>query len=414
MKQIFQPEWRTQNRIKRRIYTKYMGWLEKFGYLVVLCVLGAFVFAFNYRVDDVVKADGVKLEPAATLIEAKEPTLIAQALAEDFAEVRVGQPLLEVVRGEDAIQRYRRWSKLDELRREVGQTAEIERMGAQYAKPATQIVVSPVAGTFRFSNSGEVAQPGTTLARVVDYNNLEIAASLEGQTVANASVGQTARVTAINLGSADKTLFRGSSPTGATLSGKIIGPETKGILEAGLKGAAIQLRDDSPLEISGVGEVQVDAHIDRSPASAETNAISLDPPANYIVRAKVVEGSPSAVAQIADLPPELQEKAKASIREAIQNRVIQDLDGSLAKLVDAKDVRLVVKLNAKGTAKDSAVKLPGTMISRKFDARLRVESPPPFLVQAVKEADRNGAAVTARVELVTGHRPIAFILLKKS
>lgn len=414
MKQVFRPEWRTQSRLKRRIYSKYMGWLEKFGYLVVLCVLGAFIFAFNYRVDDVVKADGVKLEPAATVIKFEEPILVAKVLAEDFAEVQSGQPLLELVRGDDAIQQYRRWAKLDALRSEVGGSADIDRLEVQYAKPKTETVTAPKAGTFRLDFKASEAESDTILARVVDYNDLRLVASLDGQTVPKAAVGQFARVTAINMGSADKTIFRGSSQTGPTLSGRIVGTGAKDILEEGLKGASIQLRDDVPLAISEVGELQVDAQIDRSPASGVANAIALDPPANYVLRAKVVEGSPSAVVQIADLPTDLQDKARATIKQAIQNRVIQDLDGSLAKLIDAKDVRMVVKLNAKGMASNSALKLQGTMISRKFDAKLQVESPPPFLIQAVKEADRNGGAITARVELVTGTRPIAFILLKKS
>ncbi|MBC8065827.1 MAG: hypothetical protein H7Y17_13425 [Chlorobia bacterium] len=414
MKQVFQPDWRTQNRVKRRIYSKYMGWLEKFGYLVVLGVLGAFVFAFNYRVDDVVKADGVKLEPAATAIQYREPILVAKVLVDDFAEVRKGQPLMEIVQGEVAILKYQSWAKLDDLRKVVGSTPEIDRLGAQYTKPKVEVVASPIAGTFRLDFTGAEAEADTVLARVVDYNDLRLTASLDGQTVPQASVGQYARVTAINIGSADKTIFRGSSPSGPALSGQLIGARARGILEEGLKGASIQLRDDVPLEISDVGELQVDARIDRSPTSGEAKAISLDPPANYVLRAQVIEGTPSAVVQIADLPPDLQERVRASIKEAIQNRVIQDLDGSLAKLVDAKDVRLVVKLNAKGRAKDSALKLQGTMISRKFDAKLKVESPPPFLVQAVREADRSGSFVTSRVELVTGNRPIAFILLKKS
>lgn len=414
MKQIFRPEWRTKNRLKRRIYSKYMGWLEKFGYLVVLCVLGAFVFAFNYRVDDVVKADAVKLEPAARAIKFEEPIFVAKVLVEDFAEVQAGQPLLEVAKGSEAIQKYRRWVKLDALRSEVGTSAEINRLEALYAKPQTEIIPSPAAGTFRLDFKEDEAEPDTTLARVVDYNDLRLLASLEGQTVPKAAVGQFARVTAINIGSADKTIFRGSSQTGPTLSGRIVGTGAKAIIEEGLKGASIQLRDDIPLVISEVGELQVDAKVERSPASGETNAIALDPPANYVLRAKVVEGSPSAIVQIADLPVDLQDKARAAIKEAIQNRVIQDVDGSLAKLVDARDVRMVLKLNAKGIAANSALKLQGTMISRKFDATLKVESPPPFLVQAVRDADRTGAFITARVELVTGNRPIAFILLKKS
>lgn len=414
MKQVFPSEWRTQNRFKRRIYSKYMGWMEKVGYLVVLAVLGAFVFAFNYRVDDVVKADGVKIEPAAKHITADDKTLVAKVLAEDFAEVRKGQAILEVVRGDTAIQQYRRWASIDTLRGEVGLTPEVQRLTAQHPKPATQMISAPADGVFRIDYKAEEAEAGTTLARVVDYNDLRLIASLEGQTVPKAAVGQTARITALNLGSPDKTLFRGSSSQGPALSGRLIGGEARKILEDGLRGASVQLRDDTPLGIGDLGELQIDAKVSRAAAGANLAAVPLDPPAQYVLKAQVVEGTPSAVVQIADLPAELQERARAAIQKSIKDRVIQDLDGSLAKLVDANDIRFVAKLNAKGELKDSGLKLQGSMISRKFDATLKIDSPPPFLIQAIREADRNGSAVTARVELITGNRPIAFILLKKS
>lgn len=413
---MFPSEWRTQNRFKRRIYSKYMGWLEKVGYLVVLAVLGAFVFAFNYRVDDVVKADGVKIEPARSAIKFDKPILIRRLLVEDFALVTKGQILMEITQGESDVKLARRWASYLELRKELGDTPEIAQLGSKLGTPlhTVQRVFAPAAGTFRLDLKGMEAEADTVIARVVDYNDLCLTASLEGQTVPKAAIGQTARITALNLGTPDKTLFRGSSPQGPTLSGRLIGGEAKQILEDGLRGASVQLRDDMPLQISELGELQIDAKVARSAANGQAATTSLDPPAQYVIRAKVIAGTPTAVVQIADLPAGLQERTREAIRKSIQNRVVQDLDGSMAKLANADDVHLVVKLNAKGEAKESGLKLQGSMISRKFDATLKIDSPPAFLIQAVREADRNGTAVTARVELITGNRPIAFILLKKS
>lgn len=413
MKQVFQPEWRTQNKLKRRFYSKYMGWIEKLGYLLVLCVLGAFVFAFNYKVDDVLKADGVKIEPFATSMDAQEPTLIARTLAADFDEVKAGQPLFEIVTGEDNIQRYLRWSKLNDLQQAVGGQADLSGLQKQFTKPPTTAVAAPATGTFRLDAKEGVLEKGATLGRVVNYNDLRLAASLGGQTVANAQPGQTARITTLNMGSADNTIFRGSSSTGDALSGKLVGAKVKEVLQKELQGAAIQLRDDVPLAIQDVGELQVDAHIRREPGSGGT-AIPLDPPANYVLKATVIEGVPMATVQIADLPKEIRDRAIAAVKEALLDKSIQDPNGSQSRLTQADDINLVAKLNAKGLAKDATTKLNGTMTSRTFDAKLKIDSPPAFLIQAVRDADRAGNAITARVELVTGMRPIAFILLKKS
>lgn len=67
MKRIYPPEWRSTNPWKRRFYSSYMRWLERFGYVVVTLVVLAFVYAFTYRVDDVVTADGVEIKDGMTL-----------------------------------------------------------------------------------------------------------------------------------------------------------------------------------------------------------------------------------------------------------------------------------------------------------------------------------------------------------
>lgn len=414
MKQVFQPEWRTQNRLKRRFYSKYMGWIEKLGYLLVLCVLGAFVFAFNYKVDDVLKADAVKIEPAASSIEAKDQTLVARTLAADFDEVKKGQPLFEIVQGEENIRQYQRWSKLNELRKEVGASADLANLEKQLVKPATEMVPAPGDGTFRLDAKDGVVEKGVVLGRVVDYGDLRLAANLGGQTVADAKAGQSARITSLDMGSPNETIFRGSSPTGDTLSGKLIGAKVKDALQRELQGVAIQLRDDKPLAIQDIGELQVDARIRREPEQGKASAIPLDPPASYVLNATVIEGVPTATVQIADLPKDIRDHAISSVKQALEGQSIQDLDGSLSRLSQADDINLVAKLNAKGLATGATTKLNGTMTARTFDAKLKIDSPPPFLIQAVRDADRNGSAVTARVELVTGQRPIAFILLKKS
>ncbi len=69
MKKQFPREWRTQNLAKRRFYAKYMTWLEHLGFGVVAVVVGAFIFAFFYQIDDVVTAEGVEIKPASTMVE---------------------------------------------------------------------------------------------------------------------------------------------------------------------------------------------------------------------------------------------------------------------------------------------------------------------------------------------------------
>jgi hypothetical protein len=413
MKAVFQPEWRTQNRLKRRFYAKYIAWLEWIGYLVVIAVVAAFLFAFNYRVDDLVTADAVKLTPFSTPVKSTDTTQVVRAFRHDFDEVRVGEPLVEVVEGAAAIQAYGRWEKVDGLKVEVGNSPELVTLEAKYPKPATRIIKADRDGTFRLDPKTTIVDPKTEICRVVDYSDIRLSASLTGDTIPKAAVGQMARLSNLDLGSSTGTLVRAKAPQGTLLSNQILSPEVKEQLAGQLKGMAVKFRDDLPLAISDVTEIQVDTNVNAATASGGA-AVPLAPSPSFALQAAVVEGTPSATAQVADLPPALQQRLIGAVQKSVNDKAVKNLDGTQWQLSQSADVHLLLKLKATDLAAPGAVAIAGTPIKRTFEATLKVQSPPAFLIQALRDADRNGKDVTARVELRTGSRPIAFILLKKS
>lgn len=411
MKKVFPPEWRTQSRWKRRFYAKYMRTLERAGYLLVIAVFAAFIFAFNYRVDDLVTADKVPVLPFSTPLAAKGPCLVVRALSNDLAAVKKGQPLLEIVEGEETIRRYGDWKAVDELSKRVRSAGEIKELLVAYPKPPTLVVVAPMDGVFRLdAKEGLPVDDKATLGRVVDYNDLRLSASLAGETVAQAQVGQPARISSIVVEPEAGTLFRGTD----AISGRLLQDRVKVALDSRLVGRRVRLRDDVALQVNEISEVQVDASTVRTSGGDPTQAVLLDPPGDFQAEAEVIEGRPSATVQIADLPPALETEVRDIVRTALRGRSVRGIDGTIATLQDAKDVRMVVKLKAGPSTQPDASPIPGAMLSRTFDAQLKVKNPPPFLVEAVREADRAGKAVTARVELRSGSRPIALRLLKKS
>jgi len=412
VKQVFPPEWRTQNRRKRRFYAKYMRGLERAGYVLVCCVFGAFIFAFNYKVDDLVTAEKVAIQPFSSPLKLDDSVRVVRVLVADFDDVQAGQPVLQVVVGPDAIKRYEAWQAVQDLSAKVGNTAEVSRLTSLYPCPPVQVLKAPAAGTVRIdlANLGKTLDPLAEIAKVVDYKDLRLSASLSGQTVPQAQVGQMARVSSIVIEPESGTLFRGTD----AISGRLLGDGVKKILQQGLAGAEVKLRDDIPLKVSDVSEIQVDATAKPEQGGDADGAIPLDPPSDYSVEAQVVEGSPAASVQIADLPPALAAKANEAVAQAVNGRAIRRLDGSVARLAKPGDVHLVVKLKATKADGTATTVLNGTSLTRTFDAQLRIASPPSFLIDAVRAADRAGKPVTARVELRTGRRPIAFLLLKKS
>jgi hypothetical protein len=412
VKQVFPPEWRTQNRHKRRFYAKYMRTLERAGYVLVFGVFGAFIMAFNYKVDDLVTADKVAIQPFAQPLKLDRPTRIVRTLVADFDEVQQGQPLVEVVVGPEDIERYEAWRAVQDLAAKVGKTAEVNRLSALYPRPDFQTLTAPAAGTVRIDPSvaDKTIESEAVIAKVVDYRDLRLTASLGGQTVPQAKIGQMARVSAISIEPEAGTLFRGTN----AISGRLLGDGVKKVLQDGLAGSQVRLRDDIPLKVSEVSEVQVDARAKPIAGGSGENPVPLDPPSDYSVEAQVIEGSPAASVQVADLPADLAAKAKEAVAQTVDGRTIRHLDGSVAKLAKPEDVHLVVKLKAVQADGTATTVLNGTSLSRTFEAQLKIASPPQFLINAVRAADLAGKPVTSRVELRTGRRPIAFLLLRKS
>ena len=417
MKSHFDPTWRTQNRKKRRFYSKYMLWLERIGYAVVIVVIVSFVAAFNYKVDDLVSADKVAIEAFSEPETSPEPVILIKALQPNFGSVDVGQPVFSLVKGERAIAHYTNWKQAADLQTRMGPTPEVAKLMSSLGEPRLTTIYAKAKGTFRFNEEqlGAVLSAGTELFRIVDYNDLRMSASLTGLTVSQAKLGQSAKVSAITIESGGGAVFRGDSRTGPLISGQLLDAKVKEALQKELSGYAVLLRDDFPLQINSVDELQVDAHV-RQSGSGETGAKSaaLDPPATYSLQARVLEGRPVAKVQLADLPPEVAQRIKAMIQSEVGGSVVQKLDGTTTAIESIDNVRLVAKISADQAAVSSTQVLPATQLARSYEAKLKLDQPPTFLCRAVENADRTGKTVTAKVELKTSTRPIALILLRKS
>lgn len=399
MSRYIAPEWRTRSLPKRRFYAKYMGWLERVGYLVVLSVFAAFIFAFNYPVDDLVRAENVPIEPRAHPVRHQDEVLIVRLLVEEFSEVEAGQPVVEVAVGAEAIEAYRRW--------EAGQV-----LGQTLAAPALTQLSAPVAGMLR-SLDPKMVEAGEPIVEVLDFSDIRLRAKLSGDTVAKARKGQTARLDAINLNTEAPAIFRARTNTGDVIGRSVLNGEINDALAGELSKNAVQLRNDLALQVTGVESVEVDAHATWQPADAAPST-RLDPVRDRALTATVVEGSHTATIQVADLPPDARRKAEDIVRRGVEAGVYRTPDDQTGRLSDVEDIRFVLKVRTEEVAAEGSEPLPGTKLDRHFEAELRVDSPPDYLVEALRASARSGAQVTARVQLKTGTRPIALILLRRS
>ena len=406
---IFKPEWRTQNRLKRRIYTKYMTWLERGGYLAVVIIVGLFISSFVFRVDDLVTAQSVPITPATTKFSADDSTFVVRVIHADFAEVKKGDSLIEIVKGDDAIRKFQLWQALEAAK----QAGDKSFAAIPNQKPQTKMIVATEDGTFRMdAKAGATLAKKDVIGRLVNYNDLEAIGSFKGDTVPAAKDGDVATISGISVDTGNDTILRATSPIGAMLSRSLAGDSIKTALDTSLKGAKIKLRDDIPLEIKNVSGVEVDAAVQGTPT--DRASVTLDPPANMKLQGKVDHGDHMAEVQIADLPEEVRASADAALSKAVAGQDVSQPGGAAFAISGITDAKYVVKAKAKVADGSASSGISGSSLTRTFDATIRIDSPPPYLIAKVRLADKLGKTVTAKVEVKTGTRPIAFILLRRS
>lgn len=382
MRTVFERTWRSDSRWKRRFYARYMTWLERIGYAVVLLLLGGFILAFNYKVDDVVKAEGVTLEAASTEIVAPGEGRIIRVLKEDFAEVNAGDVIMTM-------------------------------------EPGTLEIRSTKAGILRVSADmvGKAIKADEVLAKVADYGKLVAKAKLKGESIAMARVGQNVTLTRVKIDDSDKTILRGQVGESPVLSRRALGSDLRADLNQSLKGVQVQTRNDVPLTIEEVTEVEVDANL-KGTAASGSDGLELDPGPDFKLSGQIISGDHILTAQIADLPPGARNSADALVAKSLQGLSLAQPGGSGLKIDRADEPRYLVKVKARlPTDSNGTPKVPvlqGTAIDRYFDATIQLTNPPEFLVRKLREADRRGQAITATIEVRTGSKPLAFTLLKRS
>ncbi len=397
MKSIYPPEWRTQNRAKRRFYAKYMGWLEKGGFVIVAAIFAGFVYAFNYQVEDVVKADGVTLAAASIEVKAETFVGVGQKSVDDFGTVKKGQKVGQFLEGDSDI---RKW--------QLSGTQESDGI----IKLPWKDLIAPSDGVIKWLDAGGEVKEGEPIFKVMDYSKLEVEGALEGQTVAKAKEGQKARLTSLVIPPAASVLFRGSAEGKDLISGQLLGEEVRSLLAESLAGRDLKARDELPMMAGDIKQVQVDANLTWKEGGSE-GAAPLDPSSREAFSAEVAEGTHEVTLQTASLPADLKAKVTNRIKQSLQGRSVQLSDGQKKTIESVESVGVIVHLKG-SEASQTAAALPASVLNHKFNARLQLIQPPAYLIEAVKRADKEGKAVTARAEVVTGFRPIALLLLKRS
>jgi multidrug resistance efflux pump len=322
---------------------------------------------------------------------------------------------------------------------------------AERAKSPRIVLRSPIDGTAVAADDLAFKQvkAGDELLKVADLNDLRLKVKLSGDTVADARTGQKAIIKAIAPDYKEKLTFRGDTvPKGRHFWQKervtaygLLDPKIKQIVHDGFEDRKITERDDLPFKVSKVSEVEIDADLSSSliphPSSLPA-AVQADAPADMELTGKVLEGKHYLNVQVADIPPAVKKKVAALIVKQLQGKVIDapqepETDGSEAledrlRVEAVRNVQIIAKVKgeneqAKGSTKRLKQEAARTALqgypyqkqsdARQFEATVQITNPPPFLKDRVLELMDQGKQVKAKVDVVTGRRPVAFLLLKR-
>lgn len=356
-----------------------MVWLERGGYALALLVIGAFIFAFTYKVDETITADKVKITGETTTVKAPFAMKSIKPVVASGTEVKKGDRLY--------VDNY----------------------------PEATDVLAPADGIFYDKlPEGQTSCPADfELGTVTNYDSLIIEASLSGQSVSQAKSGLPVKISNVVAEPIAGIRLTGQVNGDNFTSGFFFNEEDLGAINDTVKGKWVKARDDFPLQIKEVSEILLDAKVVASPAN-DANALPQEPLSKQTFTGTVESGSHSGSFQWAILPTEVKDKI-ISLLKAKSDQVAVNV-GSQGKffLKDFESFNPILKIKVEegeGTASDlNSV----ASVSRSFDAKIVLENPPAELIALVKQSDQFGKPVTCKVEVKTGSKPIAFVLLKKS
>ncbi len=418
MKSNFPREWRTQSKWKQRFYVRYMKWLERLGYVLVTLVIGSFIFAFNYKVDEVIKADGVTIEPETFSVLATDETRIVSWLIKPGESVREGQPVLAIVLGQRNVDRFELHIQLQNLNRQTGGDIRIQELLSKNPMPPLLTIKAPATGYFFVTKLDDEMQAnfsnGQELAKVVNFGSLRLKPSLSGQSVSRAEAGQSAKISSIVIEPRSGIIFRSSDGNTPILSSELISDEFKTKVDTQLLGKSVRVVDDILLIIDEVVAIDLEAKSTTSQAPESWSFQTLDPLATEVATGRVFDGHHSATLQIAKLPSSISEPLLRAIQIEAKDKLIHRGDGRYFTIKSIDDINAIIKVKASADFDGLNNPLSGAVISRTFDAEIYVESPSFALASAVRKAYLDGRKVTCKVEVKTGSRPLVLTLLKKS
>ncbi len=279
----------------------------------------------------------------------------------------------------------------------------------------TAILLAAFVGCFFYQVDEWITADGVEVTS--QDGQLFVEASLAGKSVAKAQSGQYAELANFRVQGDDDTILRLTTSGAVAETGytsRLLASSARNVLTEALVGQTVQAREDIPLKVTGIQSIEIDAKVSANPSSEPGE--QLDPDRDRKATGKVVSGKHTMQAQLGDLPPQVQDSLRATLKERLVGReiTVDSVEAGASVVIgDLLDAHAVVKLEA-GDGESAAPALRVAPLKRGFDARIALDTVDPVIRELVDTALANGHKVTANVRVKTGSKPIAYFLLRRS
>lgn len=406
----FRADWRPKRRWVRRFFATYLKWVVRGGYAFVFLSFTALIVSFTIQIDQTVSTQGGELgfvEVASQTVKADGKFLIAALLVPENSRVEKGQPVMEVWEFPSA------------------GPPKVAFPGADApAEPrlTKRTVSSPADGTFLLTKAARegLVPRGSDLFRVADFSRVQVRATVRGETVADAAVGSTAKLTQFDVAPDAKSIIRMELDGAPRSTKRALGETHFEHLEKALKGANVSLNNDRTLRISELERVEADVDLEFSGSPRSTHgALPVDPAPEVELTGVVASGTHRAKVQFSNLNEAERNALWAALRNAMMYQMVPEGDAlRWAPIGQVTPTNAVVQVSLEGPA-DPRRALPkvqgreAALLERTFEVLIPLENPPEWLQMEVRRAALSGETIRCRVEIVTGKMPLALRLLKR-
>ena len=384
------PVKRPQGSFWRLIISKYVGWVQAFGYVFCAAVAAGIVVCWICKTDEVAREKEVGkslIKPHEEAVTHTKDAVVTRVAVKEWEHVTDWAPVVEVCDDPDWIARYKVIQQLDtfaDAMHDLEKTAplppaiakqvadadkEVEAWNKGPAKKATlTLLLAPIEGEVLGTQdlAGKFFKAGETVCKVVNFSDLRIAIKLSGNNVERVRVGMPAEVT-VTPDYGGGCVVRADAKRGRFATERVQfnyaldGKQVKGMLLDWWKKQAICSKEDTRQSValppSEVEEAEVTCTLAARPLSPteaanapKTDIVEVDDIGSQNpMRGVVISGKHTGSYNTNFLSPEMEARLEEMLAKSLKGKVVRlpaDPKSPPLRIEGASDIHNFLKLKA--------------------------------------------------------------------